>query len=71
MQSRLTLRRSPTRLAAPLIGLFAALALGGSLGYTLKPATVTSSTPHVVVAPEVVAAATDPPCVTTHHVRAC
>ena len=51
MQARLSLHSFPNRMAAFLVALFAALTLGGSLGYTLKPATVTTGATHTIVVP--------------------
>jgi hypothetical protein len=51
MQARLSINRFPTRVVALVVALFAALTLGGSLGYTLKPATVISGATHTIVVP--------------------
>jgi hypothetical protein len=51
MQARLSLHRFPTRMAAFLVALIAALSLGGSLGYTLKAATVITGATHTIVVP--------------------
>jgi len=56
MEAGLALRRFPTRAVAILATLFAGLAIGGSLGYTLKPADVVQATNR----PAVVQAAPDP-----------
>jgi hypothetical protein len=70
MQARLTLHRFPARVATILISLFAALAIGGSLGYTLKPASVTSGTTRTIVVSAPPPAQGDP-CVQVRGHRAC
>jgi hypothetical protein len=51
MQARLSVHRFPTRMAALLVALIAALTLGGFLGYTTKPATVVSGATHTIMVP--------------------
>jgi hypothetical protein len=48
MQARLTLRTFPRQVAAMLIALVAAVAVGGSLGYTLKQTDVITRPGHTV-----------------------
>lgn len=49
MQARLEIRRFPSTLLVIVFALVAALLLGGALGYTLKPTSVTSGIPRVIV----------------------
>lgn len=49
MQARLEIRRFPSTLLVIVFALVAALVLGGALGYTLKPTSVTSGPPRVIV----------------------
>jgi hypothetical protein len=51
MQARLSVHRFPTRMAALLVAVIAALTLGGFLGYTTKPATVVTGATHTIVVP--------------------
>jgi hypothetical protein len=47
----LTLHTFPTRVAAGFLALVGALAIGGSVGYTLKPSTVISAPAHTIIMP--------------------
>jgi len=49
MQARLEIRRFPATVVAILLALAAALLLGGSLGYVLKPATTVSGPARTIV----------------------
>ena len=51
MQARLEIRRFPSALAGVIFALVAALVLGGALGYVLKPTTIITRPPRVVVLP--------------------
>jgi len=51
MQARLDIRRFPSTLLIIVFALVAALVLGGALGYTLKPTSVTSGPQRVIVVP--------------------
>lgn len=51
MQTRLEIRRFPSTLLVIVFALVAALVLGGALGYTLKPTSVTSGPSRVIVVP--------------------
>lgn len=51
MQAHLSVHRYPTRMAALLVALIAALTLGGFHGYTTKPATVVTGATHTIVVP--------------------
>ena len=51
MQARLEIRRFPSTLLVIVFALVAALVIGGALGYTLKPTSVTSGPPRVIVVP--------------------
>ncbi len=48
MQARLEIRRFPTRLAAIVLAVAAAMAGGGALGYTLRTPSLVSGSTHVV-----------------------
>ena len=49
MQARLEIRRFPATFVAFVLGLAAALLIGGSLGYVLKPTTTVPGPTHTVV----------------------
>lgn len=49
MQARLEMRRFPATFVAFVLVLAAALLIGGSLGYVLKPTTTVSGPTHTVV----------------------
>jgi hypothetical protein len=49
MQARLEIRRFPMALVAFVVALAAALLLGGSLGYVLKPTTTVSGPSRTIV----------------------
>ncbi|HSO94206.1 MAG TPA: hypothetical protein VLS53_07050 [Candidatus Dormibacteraeota bacterium] len=51
MQAQLSLHRFPTRMVIVLVVFAVALALGGILGYTTKPATVITRATHSLVVP--------------------
>jgi H+/Cl- antiporter ClcA len=51
MQARLEIRRFPSTLLVIVFALVATLVLGAALGYTLKPSSVTSGPPRVIVVP--------------------
>jgi hypothetical protein len=51
MEARLAIKRSPSTFVAILFALAVTSLLGGTLGYTLKPATVISGPTHVIVLP--------------------
>jgi len=69
MQARLTYTRYPLILVALFFAVAAALLLGGILGYELKPTTVTSSAPRIIVEePGPVAA---PVCVWANNRKGC
>jgi hypothetical protein len=53
MQARLEIKRFPSTLMLIVFALVAALVLGGALVYTLKPTSPTSSSGHVIAAPNV------------------
>jgi hypothetical protein len=52
LQARLELKRFPSILLLIVFAFAAALVLGGALGYTLKPTSVTSGPAHVIVMPD-------------------
>jgi hypothetical protein len=49
MQARLEIRRFPATFVAFVLALAAALLIGGSMGYVLKPTTTVSGPTHTVV----------------------
>jgi hypothetical protein len=51
MQARLEIRRFPSTLLVIVFALVATLVLGGALGYTLKPTSVTSGPLRVIAVP--------------------
>jgi hypothetical protein len=51
MQARLTLRTFPVRVAAILIALMAALAVGASLGYAVGSTSAITGATHTIVLP--------------------
>ncbi len=51
MQAQLSVHRFPSRVAASLVALCAAVTLGGFIGYATKPATVTTGATHTIVVP--------------------
>ncbi|HVS48348.1 MAG TPA: hypothetical protein VHJ99_05550 [Candidatus Dormibacteraeota bacterium] len=53
MQARLQIKRFPSTLLMIVFALAAALVLGGALGYTFKPTSLTSGSGHVIAAPNV------------------
>jgi len=70
MEAGLALRRFPTRAVAVVATLFAGLAIGGSLGYTLKPADVVQAKSG----PAVVQVLPDPQsdsCIYVDHHKGC
>ena len=73
MQARLGSNRFPSMLVAILFALAVTLLLGGTLGYTLKPASVVSGPTHVIVVPagQPSSANTDNRCEFIDHHKAC
>lgn len=71
MEARLAVNRFPARAVALLATLFAGLAIGGSIGYTVKPTThgvvTNNSTSAVSTAP---APLTDT-CIFVNHHKGC
>lgn len=70
MQARLTLRSFPRKVAAMLIALVAALAVGGSVGYTLKQTSVITGPGQTIFVPAQAAQQSDT-CVFVHGHRGC
>jgi hypothetical protein len=52
LQARLELKRFPSILLLIVFAFAAALVLGGALGYTMKPTSVTSGPARVIVMPD-------------------
>ncbi len=66
----LTLHTFPARVAASFLALASALAIGGSIGYTLKASNATASSPAQIVVVPSVARQIDT-CVFVRGHRAC
>jgi hypothetical protein len=52
LQARLEYKRFPSALVLIVFAFAAVLVLGGALGYTLKPTSVTSGPAHVIIMPD-------------------
>jgi hypothetical protein len=70
MEAGLAVNRFPARAVAVLATLFAGLAIGGSLGYTIKPQDVVVSHPTATVGHTAPAPISDT-CIFVNHHKGC
>jgi len=71
METRLEIKRFPSTLLVIVLALVAAVVLGGALGYTFKPNSVTTAPARVIVVPEGVWTSANEPCVFVDKQKQC